>query len=922
VVENVAVVIESNAAPSIASGLKTAQADVRAFKAELTSAQQIVKQMGDTHGLDALAAANARVTTASAGLKSAQLALNEAVKAGRVAADEARKSYRKMAAEADRAALAASKSASLTRQGGNLALRGLSRVEGLGGAGRMISGAAGIGMDLAEGLGGLSLTAPVVAGAIAGIAGVVAGEVALYHVLSQFTEAEARAGEAIQRQSVQLVQQGQEWHKLRDFVAAAGDAYATSSQRIEALQGKSLGASVRGMTGDDALKAAEKTGMTPEQMQDLGARAQDEVRKADARIKDLEDRKKIGISDAANRVELAKTVPGITANTINRKADLAALDAEIDRQKLLKKQMEDTASFKGLGDEAKRTADAYDHAGFAVEALGKQLSSLGSKQDLATLNKGLGLIRAAKDKADPGLVGMSDDALRDEQGKEGLEKARYAAIEGEQSRRKQEQDQLDKIAARKVGDLKNQAEDAKDAGLFDVQTKSWDGKGVYRPQKQQRESDYTQREIDAATDPDQIRGLKHEKRGQQTSEGEKGLADAIRPAKEAYKELEASGTATSAQLVKANAAIKDSIDGWAASNKPLLAQLPDLKKHLEETYEATKIEAGAAAAKKFGEHTLALREKIESIEGAAVTKADQRKANEQAIALVLEQQHQGLLRQRDAAEILIGLDKQRDAIARAGALADKVQRQKNEDVGASIGAGKLAELEKEKSRGEGNVSDYQIQALKDQQLQHDLDLINRTKQAEIDAGVSTVLAEQHAVLEKEKLQEQLTDKYRDELRKRADLEDKQKQTKKGVGMTGVGMSALPDFGEDFQRVIKRDDGTSLGGLDDPKNDRLHGRTSGMQADYSKAPLPQDQQRVFDADQFKQHGNLGESIGKAVSQSMAELMRSQINQNARGGGAMTVHIDAKTVQGDQGVFGGLRDWIKNNGPDASGINSSV
>jgi hypothetical protein len=38
--------------------------------------------------------------------------------------------------------------------------------------------------------------------------------------------------------------------------------------------------------------------------------------------------------------------------------------------------------------------------------------------------------------------------------------------------------------------------------------------------------------------------------------------------------------------------------------------------------------------------------------------------------------------------------------------------------------------------------------------------------------------------------------------------------------------------------------------------------------------------------------------------------------------MTVHIDAKTVQGDQGVFGGLRDWIKNNGPDASGINSSV
>lgn len=871
--------------PTVLEAYQNARNQVKGLNSEVTDAKRALAELTKAEGENAssstaVAAATTRLTVAKADLAKGNEVLTASFQRVSEVVQREGKSYQDLAAEMAKARREAEQLANAQNKVGQpsatdtaaasggmgskaFLLRTLGRgagMEGLGPGGAMLGRAAGV-------LGGLE---GVTAGPIVAAFAAVAGAAALTTTaLKNYEDQQSSIQKSLQDESQALAHSSQKWHELRDIVASAGDAHLTTQQKIDALVGKgSIKQLVDGMTSTSMQIAGERSGITPQDFSNKASEAAKRVQADRDRVAELNalDKKASKLGDpyipqgstVAYTPSFESSVAGFQGDV--KRDDRPRIQSEITAaQARLKMDDQTRAGLQKLADTTKRYADGYRDAADQASRLRTILASFPDKDNISDLTRRKDIIASSLSAYSEEKTGLPDD-------KEALRGRLLSPIS--EADRKAITEKLGLIATSdaeqktrsdfQISQIKDASLQAKNAGLFDETapnpaTRNPDGTvddPALKVRSQLRESDFTRQALGYANtfgDAAQQKQLSGELRGQELSEGTNGLAASIKPAQEAYKELQASGTATSAQLVAANGRIKDSIDMWVASNGSLIGNLPELKKQVAETYEATKIEAAQAAAKKFGENEIALRGKIGDLLDSAVTKSQQRQAIDQAIALVVSEQHQGLIKQEQATANLIGLKKQAAAIDRQQALDLIKQVEANKDLALTLEHGRASELRTERSRGEvtGSGIDSQIRTDDEDEFRHRFEVVDRNLKNEL---ANTAISEankvevyKRAAMERQKIIDDETEHYRDSLRKQDDEFTKSQSKKNGVQGSANSISALPDFGQGFGRLIS---GLTGGGDNDFIGGQgLTGGGDAMRKSYANTPMAANFQRI-------------------------------------------------------------------------------
>lgn len=219
---------------------------------------------------------------------------------------------------------------------------------------------------------------------------------------------------------------------------------------------------------------------------------------------------------------------------------------------------------------------------------------------------------------------------------------------------------------------------------------------------------------------------------------------------DAYKELAATGTASNADLTKANQRTIQAAKEWKKEYSAVLDQFPQLKEKLEGVLSSTRVNSSQLKTKAQEEALNELRQGNQRRDNAALTTKDRLSANAAATEEVHAKAKAGLISQKQATEELLNLEKARAGMQRAITQGIEEQKRSINALKGTLASNKVTAL--------GDPTDptkkQQLQDAQKEVLRSKLDAIEQEYQAAIKAGKDQILAAEEASLKKKILVDQ------------------------------------------------------------------------------------------------------------------------------------------------------------------------
>lgn len=652
-----------------------------------------------------------------------------------------------------------------------------------------VAGAAGLARTAMTALAttpvGLALTAAAATAAIFSLA------------IAQMEERARRAGETLDQESKRATGIASRLKEAVNLLNSAGQSKGVTFSIGGDFRGNiaEIEKSFKSLTGEEIVKAFEKSGLSVKELKDQLADipgASQKVREQLVPLQSVLDAIGDGNLSSSKVIELTKQVEALDPTLVQNGAiNIDALRLKIEGMRLELNRLGETKSilsgvlsaidsFAGPLDKVKeRAAAAKDFLSFS-----KEINS--TKSLSAALAEVSQQIKLAKDT--PGLGGTKEQLagkLLDPNSTQAQKDAIKTLLELYKT-----EEELNSKQAENT----KKAEDAKTKAREQTFARS----KALRDATLQQELAFVQQELSlvkVGSDEEiklleQSKNLRKQIRDKEQQDALKNLADTVSRTKAAYEETKTQPGSNALTNTQGLDVVLSKLESWKAANASILQQVPAVAQEYDKVFRGVKLDQLREAAKIPAENLQILRTQIAAFTSEAITSTQKREAAERGVVLIQGAIRSGLVSQKDAANDIIALSKQRLQAEQAITRELTQQKQELQSLDTQNLDSEIQILEERKSAGE-NV-ETALKKAREDRLRASLEAIELEKAAAIEAGKTVEQAEAVASRKRDGLQKQELLKRLQE-QKRANGETQTTQDKNGNAAQSGGGFSLPTF---------------------------------------------------------------------------------------------------------------------------------